>query len=344
MPDHELAPITAPTDPEATFAPVRRPTGDTPLDVALLRDPGDTIAPTADLFRSPGFFRLHAAAFSRAWYATALDASSAAPLASAWFAETAPGEARSGARGPYGAFHTPFSPLPIVLATRLVATTEDELRARGIRTLRVTLPPAAYEEEAHAEWMNVYLRIGYRVAPPDLNYHVWVDAEPLAARMNSGSRAIVRTADRKGMYARILRANERADAYSVVVQDRTRRGRPMTMTLEALLAMEAALPGTLHWFGVYRREEMIAASVCMRTTPNALYVFNLGEVDGVERLSPVTLLVSHIHDWCRDHAIDLLDLGIATEGGIPNEGLMAHQRALGFDVSPRYTVEKEIGA
>lgn len=343
MPEHELAPITAPAAAFESSAPTRRPTADTALDVALLRDPGNTVAPTADLFRSPGFFRLHAGSFARAWYATALDASTGMPIASSWFAEVAPGEVRSGARGPFGGYHSANSPLPIVLATRLVAATEDELRARDLRTVKVTLPPAAYEEESHAEWMNVYLRQGYRAAPPDLNYHSWVGDEPLTDRMNSGNRAVVRSAERKGMFARVLRANERADAYAVNVQNRQRRGRPMTMTLDALLAMDQALPGTLHWFGVYRREQMIAASVCMRVAPHALYVFYLGEVDGVERLSPVTLLVSHIHDWCRDHQIAFLDLGIATEGGLPNEGLMAYKRNLGFDVSPKYTLQKELG-
>lgn len=343
MPEHDLAPITAPATTIESATPARRPTADTALDVALLRDPGDGVAPSADLFRSPGFYRLHAGAFSRAWYATALDASTGSPLASTWFAEVAPGEARSGARGPFGGYHSPFAPLPIVLATRLVAATEDELRARDVRRVTVTLPPAALEEASHGEWMNVYLRQGYRAAPPDLNYHVWVGDEPLAARMNSGNRAVVRSAERKGMFARVLRANERADAYAVNVQNRLRRGRPITMTLEALLAMDQALPGALHWFGVYRQEQLIAASVCMRLTANALYVFYLGEVDGVERLSPVTLLVSHIHDWCRDHQIAFLDLGIATEGGLPNEGLMAYKRNLGFDVSPRYALQKEIG-
>lgn len=347
MPEHDLAPIAPPiTAPHTTADPAtsaRRPTADTALDVALLRDAGDAVAPTADLFRSPGFFRLHAGSFSRAWYATALDASTGKPIAGGWFAEVAPGEVRSGARGPFGAFHSPFAPLPIVLASRLVAATEDELRARDVRTVRITLPPAAYEEASHGEWMNVYLRHGYRVAPPDLHYHVWVGDEPLADRMSSSNRAVVRTAERKGMFARVLRANERADAYTVNVQHRVRRGRPMTMSLEALLAMDAARPGTSHWFGVFQQERMIAASVCLRVAPHALHVFALGEVDGVDRLCPMTLLVSHLHDWCRDHQIALLDLGMATEGGLPDEGRMAFKRNLGFDVSPKYTVQKELG-
>jgi hypothetical protein len=320
----------------------RRPSPNTELDVAFVRDPSDALNPGADLFRSPAFFRLHAASFERAWYAVAMDASTGATLATGWFAETSPGEVRSGARGPFGAYHSPFAPLPIALVARLVTATEEELRARHVRRLHVTLPPAAHEPEAHAEWMNVYLRLGYSAAPPDLNYHRVVTSLPLDECMNSGNRAVVRTAQRKGLHARALHANERADAYAVNVQNRARRGRRMTMTLEALLEMEQAIPGSLHWFGVFNGQAMIAAATCVRLSATSLYVFYLGEADGAEKQSPVTLLVAHIHQWCADHGVELLDLGIATESGVPNEGLMSYKRNLGFDVSPRYTLSKEL--
>ena len=331
-------------DERITEPAVARPTlsSNTAVDVALLRDPSDSMAATADLFRSPAFFRLHAGSFSRAWYAVAMDAGSARVISTAWFAEYESGHARSGARGPYGGFAESASGLPISVAARVLTTTESELRSRGISRVSITLPPAAHDRDVHAEWMNVYLRAGYRSTIADLNYHVQVTETDLSARMNSGNRAVVRTASRKGLFARALQASERAEAYAVNAQNRARRGRRMTMSLDALLQMDDALPDTVCWFGVFAGERMIAASVCLRVSPRIVYVFYLGEADGAERQSPVTILVSHIHDWCRDHGVALLDLGIATEAGVPNEGLMAYKRNLGFEVSPKYTLEKEL--
>ncbi len=59
-------------------------------------------------------------------------------------------------------------------------------------------------------------------------------------------------------------------------------------------------------------------------------------------------LVVEVAVGLREHGIarqidDAEVLGIATEGGLPNEGLMAYKRNLGFDVSPKYTLQKEIG-
>jgi len=333
MPD---LPVTAPMVARSPL------TAHSSVDVALLQDPSDAMGAGADLFCSPPFFRLHAASFARAWYAVAMDATNAQVISSGWFAEVEPGHARAGARGPYGALATATPGLPLSVASRVLATTESELRAREISRVTVTLPPAAHNVEAHAHWMNVYVRAGYRIVSTDLNYHVLVNETDLTTRMNSGNRAVVRTGSRRGLFARPLRPAERAEAWSVNAQNRVRRGRRMTMSLDALVAMDDALPDTLRWFGVFDDTRMLAASVCLSIAPGVLYVFYLGEADGAERRSPVTLLVSHIYDWCRDRGVELLDLGVATEAGTPNEGLMAYKRNLGFDVSPRYTLHAEL--
>ncbi len=300
------------------------------------------VPPSIDLFRSPAFYRLHASSFRRAWYARITDRAKGTSCGGGWFAESAPGEAHSGARGPFGACFVTHDPLPTSLADAVVAATDDAMRGLGLERTRVTLPPAAHEPGRHAEWMNAYLRHGYQALAPELNFHVRVDGVSLPDRMNSGNRAVVRTAERKGMVARLLEPDERPRAYDVNVENRLRRGRPVTMSLDALVTMDAALPGALLWFGVFAAERMIAASICMRLSPDVLYVFYLGDVDGVAKLSPVTLLVAHVHEWCRAQSIALLDLGIATEGGVPNEGLMAYKRNLGFEVSPKYTLTKEL--
>jgi len=321
------------------LAPVR---GQDAFSVAVDEGVGGDVPSSIDLFRSPAFFQLHASSFRRAWYARITDRATGTACGGGWFADSAPGEARSGARGPFGAFFVVHNPLPTSLADAVVAATDDAMRSFGIERTRVTLPPAAHEPGRHAGWMNAYQRHGYQALAPDLNFHVHVDGVALPDRMNSGNRAVVRTAERKGMVARLLEPSERSRAYDVNVENRLRRGRPVTMSLEALLTMDAALPGALRWFGVFAAERMIAASICMRLSPDILYVFYLGDVDGVAKLSPVTLLVAHVHEWCRAQSIALLDLGIATEGGVPNEGLMAYKRNLGFEVSPKYTLTKEL--
>jgi len=298
----------------ASSQPPRRLSADTDVDVAFLRDPGDRMAPEADLVRSPAFFRLHAPSFDRAWYAVVMDAASGDSLAGGWFAETSPGVAHSGVAASFGGVHSPYAPLPAPLAARIISACEEELRAREIRTVRVTLPPAAYEPDTHADWMNVFLRLGYVASPPDLSFHAPIGTSSLAEGMTPVQRAVVQTADRRGLIARALTPNERADAFTIVVADDARGAGAVTWPLDRLLALEHAGVGLVHWHGVFRGARMVAASITLQLTPECAQVHALGEIPGVSRDAPSALLVSQLHGWGARQEMRLLDLGLASSG------------------------------
>lgn len=332
-------------DPETitTTGSRRQLSPHTEVDVALLRDPGDRMAPAADLLRSPAYFRVCAGAFSRAWYAVVMDGSTGESLAGGWFAEVAPGEARSGVRGVFGALHSPFAPLPIALAARVVRATEEELVARHVHRVHIALPPAAFEPGAHAEWMNIFLRLDYSAAPPDLAFHTSVTSSSLADRMEAIPRAAVRSAEGRALSVRELVPTERADAHTIMVAGHARSGRQAPHALETLLALETEAPGVVHWHGVFQRERMIAASVSLSLASRWCQVHGLGDIGGVDRNHTAALLVAHLHAWCATRGVQTLDLGLASEAGIPNERLTGLSRSLGFEPSAQYTLEKSLG-
>lgn len=327
----------------ASSHPPRRLGADTEVDVAFLRDPGDRMAPRTDLVRSPAFFRLHAPTFGRAWYAAVLDASSGESLAGGWFAETAPGVAHSGIAAAFGGVHSPFAPLPSPLAARIIAACEEELRAREIRTVRVTLPPAAYEPDTHADWMNIYLRLGYVASPPDLSFHAPIGTTSLVDGMAPLQRAVVESAERRGLRARALTPTERADAFTIVVADPGRGAAASTWALERLLALEGTDEGLVHWHGVFQGERMVAASITLSLSAECAHVHALGEIPGASRHSPSALLVSALHAWGQRQELELLDLGLASARGEPLEGRLVLFRALGLRATPQYTLEKALG-
>lgn len=329
----------------STIATARAPrqlSPDVELDVALLRDPGDRMAPASDLLRSPAFFRLHAPKDARAWYAVVMDGSSGESLAGGWFAERIPGEVQSGAGGLFGALHSPFAPLHTAVAARMIRATEDELIARGVHRVDLTLPPAGYEPEAHAVWMNAYLRLGYTPATPDLVFQCVVGTVAITDRMGAVQRAAVQTAARRGMTARVLSSSERADAHTIISASHARQGRTPIESLEAILAMETALPSTVHWHGVFLRDRLIAASISYRLSDVHLSVRGLGDAGDADRHSPMALLVSHLHGWSASEGVRTLDLGLASHAGEPNEHAMSLGRHLGFALSVQYTIRKQL--
>ncbi len=333
-------------DPDSIATTTRRRalSPHTEVDVALLRDPGDRMAPAADLLRSPAYFRVCAGDYERAWYAVVMDGATGESIAGGWFAELAPGEARSGILGDFGALHAPSAPLPATLAARIIRATEEELVARRIARVAITLPPAAFDPDAHADWMNTFLRLDYSAAAPDLAFHTRVTTGSLAERMEPAPRSAVRSAEGRSLITRELLPNERADALTIIGAGNARAGRAPAHSLETLLALDSEAPGTVHWHGVFQRQQMIAASISLLLSERWCRVHALGDVGGVERDNPTALLAAHLHAWCASRGIQTLDLGLASEGGVPDEARTAAARALGFESSAQYTLTKSLSA
>lgn len=316
---------------------------DSGVELSLHRDaPADALELPLDLFRDARFYALHRDAFERAWYAVARDTATGRCLAAGWLAEIEPGHARSPGRGTYGQLQTVGPRLSLTRREEIVRALELALRAEGIDRLTIVLPPAVYDADDHAESVHVLARAGFTTCAVDLDYAVEVRAEPLDARMNSGNRYVARTAERHGLAFRVLTSGERAEAYAVNAENRAKRGYPLTMTLDALLAMEDRFPARVLWFGVFHESRMIAASVSLVIDPERIYVFYWGEVRGAEKLSPVTVLAQGIYRECQRRGARLLDVGISTVHGAPNHGLIAYKRNLGCTASLKLTFTKDL--
>jgi hypothetical protein len=296
-----------------------------------------------DLFRLPAFYALHRTAAPRAWYVVARDVEAGSPIAAGWLSEVEPGHARSPGRGSYGGLQLLDPRTPASTLDAVMLQLETTVASLGIRRLTIVLPPTANDHGAGALWTNILMRGGYRPsAPPDLSYSVEVDEVALDARMNSGNRYVARTAARRGLEFRALDANERAEAFAVHAENKTKRGYPLTMSHEALIEMDDALPGRVLWFGVMHEGRMIASNVSLVISPAITYVFYWGEVAGVEKLSPVTVLADGIYRHCQSLGTRLLDLGTATLHGEPNPGLMAYKQNLGCTASLKLTLTKDL--
>lgn len=111
--------------------------------------------------------------------------------------------------------------------------------------------------------------------------------------------------------------------FPIIEDNRSRKGRPYSMTLDNWLDLDC-IPHTVYCFAVM--PGILAAAMCVRVSPDTLYVQAWGDAQGQEKLSPVVLLCKGIYDWCSENGFSLLDIGIAGD----NEGLADFKRRLGF--------------
>jgi lipid II:glycine glycyltransferase (peptidoglycan interpeptide bridge formation enzyme) len=77
--------------------------------------------------------------------------------------------------------------------------------------------------------------------------------------------------------------------------------------------------------------------VTIRINENILYTFYLADNEKYLKDSPTTFLLSGIYQYCQQQKIKFLDLGIATEKGVLNEGLARFKQSLGAKISKKKT-------
>ncbi|MEE6250458.1 MAG: GNAT family N-acetyltransferase, partial [Bdellovibrionota bacterium] len=207
------------------------------------------------------------------------------------------------------------------------------LSENGVQSLEIILPPDSYWSRQNAVTINVLLRLGANPSLPELNYDLEITPFDYERAIDHGNRKQLKKAIKEGYRVEVLETSQLREVYDVIVESREKKGFPVTMSYEALLEMSEALPDIFRLFGVYDKDRLIASSVCMAVNNDILYVFYWGDVAGVERFSPITMISQRIYQYCLDKRFRLLDVGTSTVDGIPNHGLVRYKRKLKYSES-----------
>lgn len=289
------------------------------------------------LFHRPAFFQLHATAEAR-YFEWLVDE---AVVASIHVAPVGDGRWRSPARGTYAGYWTaPAVPLDELMAFH--AAVEGRLGILGARSIEVLPAPEAYDVPAFASQLYVLLSSGYQISQCDLNYTASMAGPPLAERMNHGNRYRMRKGERAGLAPTLLPIDALDAVHSTIAANRAAKGYPLSMTLGQLGEMAATFPEEMLLFGIPVGDELAAAALCLKVTPDVLYVFYWGDRPGYSAQGPVVTLAAAIAEHCRANGIGLIDAGTSTVGAEPNPGLIQFKRGLGFQESLKLRLVKDL--
>lgn len=125
--------------------------------------------------------------------------------------------------------------------------------------------------------------------------------------------------------------------HSFIEHSRKRKNRPMTMTSEQLREHFEKFPKNFQLFSVTHANLMISVAVTIKMNEAILYTFYLADDEKYLKDSPTTFLLSGIYNYCQEQKLRILDMGIATEKGILNEGLAHFKKSMGAKLSEKKT-------
>lgn len=215
--------------------------------------------------------------------------------------------------------------------------------------LTIRAKPASYGEN-EVLTVQALLQHGFYVRHAELNYAIEVPAtiDEYEATLSRQARAAIDKGDE--MDLQLVEPGPSDEllwrrGYEVLRDNREAKGRPISLTLDYVRAIRDAFPGLVRMLLAYQNREMgpevVAAALVYRVGAGRDVVQFWGD-DPRHGLpaSPMNLLVREVVQHAISTGARVLDLGISTEGGVPNGGLCRFKRSVGARAEPRYVLAR----
>ena len=185
--------------------------------------------------------------------------------------------------------------------------------------------------------MLACLNAGFHVRYVEGNYAIKVGEADYMTLITQKNRKKIRKVIREGWEVRDCNtlSGLRA-AFEVIRLNRESKAFPLTMSLEQFEDMWRLFEDRFHIVGLFDKEKMIAAAICLHVEYNVLYVFMWGDLPGYSGFSPVVSLSGRLYQYCFDREIGCLDLGTSTVDGRWNHGLARFKQGLGAECTHKY--------
>lgn len=213
------------------------------------------------------------------------------------------------------------------------------LKSVTIEKLEISSYPAGYLTDYQNKILqNCFSTLNFQTKFTEQNYEVSITDKSFYETVK-GARAkqLLRTYTKKGYYFNEAFNPNFAFVHAFIARSRTRKNRPMTMSLEQLVDHFEKFPKNFQLFSVTHSNRIVALGVTIKINDDILYTFYLADDENYLKDSPTTFLLSGIYKYGQLNNFKILDLGIATDKGILNEGLAQFKQSLGAKMSEKKT-------
>lgn len=222
-----------------------------------------------------------------------------------------------------------------------ISQTERYLLSHGAETLAIRTYPVIYAPECAVRQYRLLKNHGYELLYTDRNFHLDL-SEDFHTGLKESAGARIRALRNKETLSELWAQPSPAEVYQLLKISRKERGYPLTMSRDDFIKMFDQLPAIYQIFKTVADNRMIAAGVTVHINRDILYNFYVGELPEYRKYSPVTGLIEAMAAYGRTNGYRVLDLGIATDKGVLNEGLARFKTNMGGKHSEKYMFHKKL--
>jgi hypothetical protein len=244
---------------------------------------------------------------------------------------------------PYGGFSTYSDKVNLKYIDEALKILDKYLESKKIKQSQFILPPNFYNERFLPKVFYSLIQNGYQVKYTDLNYHMntadfkhyqtgLVDKRTIEKLKKAFSVGL--------SFKQVFNENDQSFAYNIVKDNRKAKGRPIYLTFKDLLETGKII--NADFFLVYQQEVPIASSVVYHVAQKIVQAIFWADVAEYSLNRPMNFLVYKLLEFYANQGMNIIDLGISTENGLPNYGLCDFKENTGSRASLKYTLTKSI--
>lgn len=241
---------------------------------------------------------------------------------------------------PFGGFHFRKENIYISEIDSFIQMLSDYAASLSLNRIEIITPPDIYHMTFNAKVVNSLIRHGYKSNLPDITN--WIDLEMFNGVFSQkNSREYYRQAQRNNLvFSMGHNERDKAGIYNLICENRSKFGRPVYMTLDNILSTGEIWP--VEFFKVESEKNIVASAIFYRNHNDICYAVYWGDNDEGRPLRAMDFLLLNLFTFYREAGFRYMDLGISTENGIPNEGLLRFKESHEALSSLRYRFIHEI--
>ena len=237
---------------------------------------------------------------------------------------------------PFGGFHCKGENIYTSVIESFIQNLIVYAQTEKIKEMDITLPPDIYCRRSNAKIVNALTRFGFKMQLPDITNCVDLREFKNVYTHNASRTYYNQAVNKKLTFAEATTTREKENIYGIIADNRARMGRPIFMTLDDILRTSTIFP--TDFFQVLNDAgDITAGAILFRPHEEIVYALFWG--DAVEGRSDraMDFLILKLWSHYKAAGYAYIDLGISTEAGNPNEGLLRFKETHECISSLRYS-------
>ena len=221
---------------------------------------------------------------------------------------------------------------------------EESILKIEVKTFIINSYPEGYLPKSQIQKLEICLfKLGFDVSITEQNYEIAITQKSFYETITSTrAKQLLRKSIKKGFTFQEITDPNFSEIHAFITRSRERKNRPMTMSLLQFENHFKIFPENFKIFSVMDSEKIIAVGITIKINEEIAYTFYLADDELYLKDSPTIFLLSSIYEYFKTRKFKILDLGIATNQGILNEGLAHFKRSLGGISSLKKTYSKDL--